>query len=113
ESGANRPLLGWRNIVTTGNIAADTADANNPVSNLANPATYLGWLAADTTEQYLTITPGSADDIDYVGIATHNLSTAQIAVSIEGDDGSGYVELVAPVIPANDGPLLFRFTPQA
>jgi hypothetical protein len=113
ESGANRPLIGWRNIVTASNIAADTADSNNPASNLANPATFLGWEANDTTAQYLTITPGSADDIDYVGIATHNLSTAQIAVSIEGDDGSGYAELVAPVIPANDGPLLFRFTAQS
>jgi hypothetical protein len=113
EIGTDRPLVGWRNIVTASNIAADTADSNNPASNLANPATFLGWLAADTTEQYVTITPGTADAIDYVGIATHNLSTAQIAVSIEGDGGSGYAELVAPAIPANDGPLLFRFTAQA
>jgi hypothetical protein len=110
ETGENRPLIGWRNIVTTANIVADTTASGFPASNLANSATFLGWKANDTTAQYLTITPGSADDIDYVGVTTHNLASAGIAVSIEGDDGSGYVELVAPVIPATDGPLLFRFT---
>jgi hypothetical protein len=107
---ANLPLIGWRNVVTTSNIAADSSADGFPVSNLANPATHLKWKADHDGEQYVTITTGSADDFDYIGIAKPNFSAAGIAVSVEGDDGSGFDELTAPAIPADDGPLMFRFT---
>ena len=109
----DHPIIGYRNIVTTANIAADGADANYPVTNLANPATHLRWQSDDDDEQYLTITTGSADPIDYVGIAKHNFGTAEIAVSIEGDDGGGYDTLVDPAIPGDDSALVFWFTPAA
>lgn len=106
----DHPIVGWDNIVTIDNLVADTEVAEYPATNLANPATHLSWHADDTSVQYLTVTTGSADDFDFIGIAGHNFSSEGIAVSIDGDDGGGYDELVAPVIPANDGPLLFRFT---
>lgn len=109
----DHPVIGYRNIVTTGNLVADTADVNYPATNLANPATNLKWKAATAAVQYLTITPGNSNLIDYVAIARHNLGSAAIAVSIEGNPGAGYVGLVAPVVLGGDGPALFRFTPQA
>lgn len=108
---ADHPIIGWDNIVTVDNITAGTEATGYPATNLANPATHLRWRASDTTQQYLTVATGTADDIDYVGIARHNLSSNAIPVSIEGNDGSGFSELVAPAILANDGPTLFRFTP--
>jgi hypothetical protein len=110
----DHPIIGYRNIVTVDNIAATSAEADYPVTNLANPATYpdMRWEAAAlTATQYLTITTGSADPIDYVGIAGHNFGTAEIEVVVEGDDGGGYDELTDPVMPGDDSPLLFRFTP--
>jgi hypothetical protein len=62
-------------------------------------------------EQYVTIAHNAVEPIDYVGIAGHNFGSAGIPVSIEGDDGGGFVELVSDSIPAGDGPLLFRFVP--
>lgn len=109
----DHPIVGWRNIITTSNIAADTADTDYPVTNLANPATHLKWLAGTSVLQYVTITTGTADELDYVAIARHNLATAGIAISIEGDDGGGYETLVSPTVLADDGPALFRFTPGA
>ncbi len=106
----DHPIIGWDNIVTVDNLVADTEATGYPATNLANPATHLPWKADDTTAQYLTITTGSADDIDYVGFAKGNFATAEIAVSFEGDDGGGYDELIAPVIPGNDSPMLFRIT---
>ena len=111
-TGPDHPVIGWRNLVTASTIAADTADSDFPATNLANPATHLKWQAADTTEQYVTVTFGSSQEVDYVGIARHNLYSAQVPVSIEGNSGSGWTELVPDVIPPGDGPLIFRFASQ-
>lgn len=111
--GANNPLLGWRNLVTEGGVAADSAATGYPVSNVANPATYPPWRSASADEQYLTIHLGSAD-VDYVGIAAHNLGSAHIPVSIEGLAGptESWTELVPDAIYGDDRPLLFRFPTQ-
>lgn len=111
----DHPIVGWRNIVTTTNIVADTTATGYPASNLANPATHLKWKANDTTEQYLTLTTGSADDIDYVAIVRHNLASAAIPVGIGYFDQNSpqtWTELVADSLLSDDGPALFRFLPQ-
>lgn len=107
------PVVGWQSIVTASNIAADTEDPDNPATNLANQATNLKWVAEDDSEQYLTVVTGTADPIDYVGVARHNFGTEQIQVSLEGDDGGGFDELIAPVILPNDAPVIFRVAPDS
>lgn len=109
---ANAPIIGYQNLVTIANISADSENADYPAVNLANPATTNRWKSGSTSEQYVTAAINEVDDVDYVGIARHNFGTAQLAVSVEGDpDGMGFDELVAPAIPADDAPLIFRFTP--
>ncbi len=98
----DHPIIGYRNIVTIDNIVADGEDPDYPVTNLANPATHLRWKSDAADLQYLTITTGSADPIDYVGIAKHNFGTAEIAVSIEGDDGGGYPNEIGYCWATND-----------
>lgn len=116
ETNADSPIIGWRNIVTIENVTADEEAAGYPATNLANPITSsgAGWRGETAIEQYVTVLTGTADDLDYVGIARHNFGSAGIAVSIEGraDSGDPYTELVAAVIPANDTPLIFRFAKQ-
>jgi len=41
--GPDHPVIGWHNLVTATNISADTAEADYPVTNLANPSTFLQW----------------------------------------------------------------------
>jgi hypothetical protein len=107
------PLIGWKNIVTLGNIISSTSAASFPVSNLANPATHLEWRGTAThTDELITIPLTDVEPVDYVGIARHNFGSAGIGVSIDGDEGFGFVELVA-VMPQNDSPLLLRFLPQS
>jgi hypothetical protein len=116
---ADNPLIGWRNLVTSSNVMATSAAADNPASNVANPSTALRWQGADASPavaDYLTFALDTAELVDYIGIARHNFYSAQIAVSVETlDEGSpeSWTEIIADVIPPNDGPLLFRFTPQA
>lgn len=116
---ANNPLIGWESRVTSGNVSATTAQSGFPASNLANPSTNLRWIGeigSPEADEYITLALNTNEDVDYIGIARHNFYSAQIPVSIEVfDDQSSpqvWEEIVADVIPPNDGPLLFRFTPQ-
>lgn len=107
------PVIGWKNVLTPAGIVADSALSDFPATNLANPATHQEWRAATAVEQYLTVTTNEVDPIDYVGIARHNFASAEIAVSIEGYIGGVWVEIVEEVMLPDDGPALFRFSPQS
>jgi len=106
------PLILWDSLVTVANIAADTEELDYPATNLANPSTIdlQGWRAEDTTEQYVTASLNTMVEVDGVGLAGHNLGSAGIAVSVEIDIGAGFVEVIAPFIPADDSPILMVFT---
>lgn len=108
---SNQPQVGYENLVTVTNLSATQADADFPVTNLANPATSNHWLATSAIEQVITSAITNVDAVDYVGIAGHNFGTEQIAVSVEGNDGGGFAEIVGPIIPTDDRPLVLRFTP--
>lgn len=115
----NNPVIGWRNVVTTSTVNADSSTAANPVLNVANPSTYLFWESAAPASvlgvQFLTISVNIEGEQDYVAIAGHNFGSANIAVQIEGAtvlDSSGdpdWMELTPEVMPADDTPMLFRF----
>jgi hypothetical protein len=116
---ADNPLIGYRNLVTSSNVTATSEAADNLASNVANPSTALRWQGAGGSpaeDDYLTFALDTAELVDYLAVARHNFYSGQIAVSVEvlNEDTSpdSWDELVAPVIPPNDGPLLFRFTPQ-
>lgn len=109
----DHPVIGWRTVVTPSTIAADSNNSNFPASNLANPATHLKWLraAAPSTFGYITIATLGLGQIDYVAIARHNLGSLGIPIAI-GYGGGTWTELVSPAVLPDDGPALFRFSPQ-
>lgn len=109
----DHPIIGSHNVVTSATIAADEEASGYPASNLANPTTFLEWRGTTTGAQELTITTNEVDAIDYVGIAKHNFGTGAIAISLGYYDGVTWVELVDEFIPADDSPLILRFTPQS
>lgn len=116
---SDNPIIGYDNLVTTGNVSSDTAATGYPVTNIANSSTALIWkgtLASPAVDEYVVLNLQTAELVDYVGIARHNFHTAQIAVSIEvlneTTSPDTWDELTSPAIPPNDGPLIFRFTAQ-
>jgi hypothetical protein len=120
EPNANNPIIGYHNLVTPTNVTATSEDMEYPAVNVANPSTNLRWLGVQDSppdDIYLRFDINTNEQIDYVGIARHNLSSASIPVSIEGltvaDSPEDWNELVQDVILPNDGPAIFRFTPQA
>lgn len=110
---AGVPLILWRNIATATNIAADSAHADYPVTNLVNPSTLEEWRASAAGDVEITVTPLSADDMDGVGLARHNFGTAGISVEVGYyDETDTWESLAGPQVPPNDEPLMFRFTAQ-
>lgn len=108
------PLVGWHNVVTPQTIVATKAlSGSNPASLLGTPNTFEQWWSDSTEEQYLTITTNEVDPIDYIGVAKHNFSSAEIPVSIEGFIDDEWVEIVEEVILADDSPVIFRFAAQS
>jgi hypothetical protein len=103
------PAVGYHNVVRADSIVVDTQEENYPASNLANPATHLEWRAADDSEQYITITTNEVDPIDYVGIARHNLGTAEIVVSVEANIDAVWTEIVEETMLPDDTPAVLRF----
>jgi len=113
----NTPVFGWRNLAEGATVTATTEDGDHPATNLANPSTALRWLASPgspVADEFLTVTFGTPQEVDYLGIAVHNFGTGQFPLSVEVDAGGSpqWEEVIEEHIPANDDPLLYRFTPQ-
>lgn len=108
---ANSPVILWENLVTIDNVTAETEEAENPATNLANPNTSAIYRAADTTDQDIVVTL-SGETIGAVGIARHNLGTSGIPITLSIDDGGGYDVIIPEFTPSDDSVLIFQFPPQ-
>src|SRR5690606_20831318 len=87
-----------------------------PASNLANPSTtpLQGWRSDSTADQYVTATVSPQVEVDYVGIARHNLGSTQTVVTVEAilaDEGADWEVVVEPTTLGDDAPAVFRFAP--
>lgn len=109
----NSPVFGQDTIVTAGNITATTSHPSYPASNMANPATHLFWRGTGFTVEQLVVTQSRT--VDYVGIAKHNLGTANIAVTVAvATDGvPTYTTIYGPTIPDDDAPIMVCFKERA
>jgi hypothetical protein len=104
------PVIGWRNLVTASNVAANSQAVDNPAANVANPSTYLKWKSLSSALQYLPVTFASPSAVGYLAIAGHNFGTAKIAASVEGAATIGnWQPLGAEQLPADDQPMIWRF----
>lgn len=117
----NSPIIGYQNLVTTDNVTATTEDPDYPASNLANTGTHLIWRSSagsPGSEEYLTVVLDTNEQVDYLAIARHNFGTGRYPISVEGlTDANGspadWFELVSEQVLPDDGPVIFRFNPQA
>jgi hypothetical protein len=114
------PILFWDNVITATIVDAES-DADFPASNVANPSTALKWKhdATDSPEsavEYFRVDVSQTDVINYIAIAGHNFASQNIAVGLELASWSspvgGASSVIAPAVPADDGPILFLFTTQ-
>lgn len=116
---ADNPLIGYENRVTTANLSTSTEASGYPASNLANPSTALEWIGVASSpeaDEYIRLDLDTAEMVDYVAVARTNWGSAQIPVSIEALDPDqspeSWTEIIGETLLPDDGPALFRFTPQ-
>lgn len=102
--GDNYPRIGWNSITRRGTIAASSEAAGYPATNAASPFEYAYWQATGTTAQTLTLTFDASEDVDFVGIAAHNLGTAGATVQVQENDG-GWSNIGPAVSPLDDTPI--------
>ena len=107
SSGGANAAIGYDTILTTTNVTATTQTAWYPVTNLANTITSSLWRSTGTGTEYITITNANGGGVDYLAIARHNIGTIGAKISVEGDSGSGFVEVAAEIIPADDDVIWF------
>lgn len=114
----NNPVIGWDNRVTINNITSSTEAEGFPITNVANPITSPAgrWKGTGITgDEEILVELEGLEDVDYVGIARHNLGTNQIPILIEGstEGGSPFEILVDETLLPDDAPAIFRFIPQS
>ena len=89
-------------------VAATYAATGYPESNLANPSTVQKWKSTGTGTQYLTVTLGAAETINFIGLARHNFGSVGATLTVEADPGTGsWAGIAGPQIPGDDSPLMF------
>src|SRR5690606_30139707 len=71
----DNPRLGWRNLVTPGNVSASSEATGFPALNLGNETTFQIWRAAAAETVGITADLGGVVTVDYVGIARHNFGS--------------------------------------
>lgn len=81
----NAGKLCFDNILTRSGVSATSETSTSPATNLANTSTAFGWEAEDTADQTITITNTDRQEIDFLGIARHNLNQSGLRVRIRFD----------------------------
>lgn len=107
----HHPLILWDNKVTFSNVSADSAIADAPASNMANPLTVSVWRSASTAAQVVEI-EGLEGETECIGIARHNLGSGGCGVAVWGitaEPGAVFEELLETVLLGNDTPAMLRF----
>jgi hypothetical protein len=107
---ARNPRIGWHNLVTPNNVSSDQETDDEPVVNIANPATYLRWRGENTAPQYVQVTLASAREVNYFAIAKHNLgSTGATLVFQSSTDGSTWTDVTTPQVLNTDYVVIAEF----
>ena len=84
ELNNNAGIIGYLNVANVDTISATSSTAENPITNIVNPATAFRWEASSVATQTITINV-SGQEVDYIGIARHNLNQIGLTVTIKYD----------------------------
>lgn len=105
---ANKPIIGWHSVLRIDDITTQDAAEGRPARNLWSPDTATFWQGTELTNYIELANTGGS--VDYIGIAKHNLGTAQIPYKIQKSvDGSTWVDVTAYKIVPSDRAILEYF----
>jgi len=109
--GSNNPVIGWHSVLTTANITAESSTSARPVINLWSPDTAALW-EPDSDASYLLLENPDGVQVDYIGIARHNLGSLGIELQVESSDDAGatWDEIVPQHVIGDDSAIIQHFT---
>lgn len=101
----NGPVIGYNNLLTSAAVTA--GDTSGTVSKAIIPNTFERWRptnAASTARFDLT----SNADVNFVGIAAHNLANQALTIQYATSDG-GALTTITTITPSTNDPILITF----
>jgi hypothetical protein len=107
---ANAGWIGWRNVLTVANVAADQEADGFPAVNLANPSTAEKWKGTSTAAQGVIIHEGGMTECDYFALAKHNLGSSGATFKLQSSpDAVTWTDVTEETAPADDKAVMYRF----
>lgn len=110
DSNFAKPQIGyqtWARAMPATSVTVSTETASGPKDAPLRPDTAEYWQASAMPATW-KINLGQARDINYVGVAGHQIgskgATAKVELSL---DDSAYTQLASDAVPTNDTPLMF------
>lgn len=111
----NNPFIAHLNRGTSATVSTGTGTEVSAAVNAVSGATYNFWAATPNGSNVarLNFAFGSAKNVSFVGLASHNLGSlgADVAVQYSTDGGSNWITSAAGTVsPADNRPIGFRFS---
>lgn len=106
----NSPRICYQDFVAGANATADEEASGQPVTLLQHYLTAPGerWNGTSTSVQHVEFDFGQLRDIDYVGIAAHNLGTIGASIQLQDStDGVSWSDVESAIVPADDESIIF------
>lgn len=102
--------IGYDSIARTGALTASSETFGFPAIAAREPDTYSAWRPASVPATW-EIQSAQPEEVDFLGIASHDLYSSGAAVALESsDDGETWVTQYEAA-PGSDDPFMFLITP--
>lgn len=82
----NNPIVGYKSVLAVDDISATQENENYPIANVIDPSTFSRWQGVNANAFDFLANISTIDDLDFVGIANHNLMGRSI--KLEGSTGN-------------------------
>lgn len=112
SSGGVLPVIGYDNLLEQGTVIATSEIPTFEAANAYDWRTATFWKMADApTEQFLTLTLGSAKPASYFAYFKHDLDEKGNGIHLQYslDGGASWLDATTEEIPANDRPRIVTF----
>ena len=106
-----KPRIGYHSYIPDATVTVSSADSDHPKELIYNYFTYDAWMAGSAGSQWIEIQTSNIESVDYVGICSHNLATAQASFVLQYWDGMAWQDAMNDFLPAYDYPFMFEFLP--
>lgn len=104
------PAIGWDNKVKFGNVSGAPSQTGYPLNNMTNGNTGEVWKSSSLDEQNIVVDFPLAQ-IDYIGVARHNLSSIQSRVTVLAKIDGDWIMVFNQAILSSDKPAMLVFNP--